>query len=184
MNWNKLWTEQASNADKINKTWFAQSQKKEHLNLVSNKIRKAFCWNRAKHKKKMSNVNGIKAIKHILIYSRSDEGTPKSNMRSAIQESNRVLTESKPEVQKMLICSKSRESTAESKGATRFSNTSVDVQQIIVTNARNGKYCKQTCETKPGIKATLCGRRLKVFSKSTEHELRRIPVSNPKTLSR
>ena len=182
MNWNKLWTEQGSNVDKINKTRFAQSQKKEHLNLVSNKIRKAFGWNRAKHKNKMSNVNGIKAINHILIYLRSDERTPKSNMRNAIQESNRILTESKPEVQKMLI-SKSRESTAESKGATRFSNTSVDVQQIIVTNARNGKYCKQTCETKPGIKATLCGRLLKVFSKSTEHELRRIPVSNPKTLS-
>ena len=29
-------------------------------------------------------------------------------------------------------------STAESKGETRFSDTSVDVQQIIVTNSRNG----------------------------------------------
>ena len=43
-------------------------------------------------------------------------------------ESNRILTESKPEVQKTLLCSKSIESTAESKGATRFSITSVDVQ--------------------------------------------------------
>ena len=34
----------------------------------------------------------------------------------------------KPEVQKILICSKPRESTAESSGTTRFSNTSVDVQ--------------------------------------------------------
>ena len=59
---------------------------------------------------------------------------------SADTESNRILTESKPEVQKMSVCSKSREITAESKGATRFSNTSVDVQQIIVTNARNGNY--------------------------------------------
>ena len=39
--------------------------------------------------------------------------------------------------QKTLSCSKSREGTAESSGATRFSNTSVDVQEIIVTNARN-----------------------------------------------
>ena len=69
---------------------------------------------------------------------------------SADTESNRILTESKPEVQKMSVCSKSREITAESKGATRFSNTSVDVQQIIVTNARNGK---QKCETKSGIKS-------------------------------
>ena len=52
----------------------------------------------------------------------------------------------------MLICSKSRESTAESKRATRF-NTSADVKQIIVTNVQNGKYCKQTCETKSGIKS-------------------------------
>ena len=51
---------------------------------------------------------------------------------SAETESNRILTESKPEVQKMSVCSKSRE--------TRFSNTSVDFQQIIVTNARNGNY--------------------------------------------
>ena len=53
----------------------------------------------------------------------------------------------------MLICSKSRESTAEFKRTTRFSNTSVDVQQIIVTNAQNGKFCEQTCETKLGIKS-------------------------------
>ena len=70
-----------------------------------------------------------------------------------VSESNRILTESKPEVQKVLICSKSRESAAESMRATRFSNTSVDVQQIIVTNARNGKYYKQACETKSGIKS-------------------------------
>ena len=76
---------------------------------------------------KLYQANGIKAINHILIYSRSDEGTPKSNTRNAIQESNRILTESKPEVQKMLICSKSRKSTVESKEATRFSNTSVDL---------------------------------------------------------
>ena len=54
-------------------------------------------------------------------------------------ESNIILTESKPEVPKMLICSKSREITAEYKQAIRFSNTSVKAQQILVTNARNGK---------------------------------------------
>ena len=55
-------------------------------------------------------------------------------------ESNRILTESKPEVQKMLIRSKSIESTAESNRAIRFNNTSVDAQEIINTNARNGKF--------------------------------------------
>ena len=38
-----------------------------------------------------------------------------------------------------MICSKSREGTAESSGARRFSNTSVAVKKIIVSNARNGK---------------------------------------------
>ena len=44
-----------------------------------------------------------------------------------LSESNAILTESKPEVQKTMICSKSREGTAESSGAIRFSNTSVEV---------------------------------------------------------
>ena len=47
---------------------------------------------------------------------------------ATMSESNTILTESKPKVQKILIFSKSREGTAESSGATRFSNTSVDVQ--------------------------------------------------------
>ena len=34
---------------------------------------------------------------------------------------------------------KFKKGTAESRGAARFSSDSVDVQQIIVTNARNGK---------------------------------------------
>ena len=41
--------------------------------------------------------------------------------------------ESKPEVQKKLICSESREGTGKSSGSTRFSNT-VYVQQNIVVN--------------------------------------------------
>ena len=45
-----------------------------------------------------------------------------------LSESNTILTESKPEVQKTLISSKSIEGTLESSGATRFSKTSVEVQ--------------------------------------------------------
>ena len=84
-------------------------------------------------------------MNHILIQSRSEEGNL-NRMReiqfrepsAALSESSTILTESKPEVPKTLSCSKSREGTVESSGATRFSNTSVDVQQIIVTNVRNG----------------------------------------------
>ena len=56
---------------------------------------------------------------------------------ATLSESNTTSAEAKPEVQKTLICSKSREGAAESSGATRLRNTSVDVQQTIVTNARN-----------------------------------------------
>ena len=65
-----------------------------------------------------------------------------------MSELNIILTESKPEVQKTLICSKSREGTAESSRATKFSNTSVEVQQIIVTNARNGKLLQAIMRNK------------------------------------
>ena len=74
-------------------------------------------------------------MNHIFIQSRS--GEENLNRMREIQfrkpsanteESNTILMESKPEVQKTLICSKSREGTAESGRATRFSNTSVDVQ--------------------------------------------------------
>ena len=99
-------------------------------------------------------------------------------------ESNTTLTKSKPEVQKTLICSKSREGTAESSAATRFSNTSVDPQYIIVTNARNGKLLQANMRNNMRHKkAILCGSLLKVFSKGTVHESRRIPVLNLKTLS-
>ena len=65
-------------------------------------------------------------MNHILIVSTSEEGTPKSNARNTIQgrllstlrESNTILTESN----ETLICSKSREDTAEFSGAARFSN--------------------------------------------------------------
>ena len=89
-----------------------------------------------------------------------------------------MLMESKPEVQKILICLKSREGSR----TTRFSNTSVDVQQIMITNARNGKLLQANMRNK--IKqAILCGSLLKGFSKGTVHESRKIPVSNLKTLS-
>ena len=45
-----------------------------------------------------------------------------------LSESNTILTESKMEVQKTLVCSKSREGTAEYSGARRFSNTFIEVQ--------------------------------------------------------
>ena len=93
--------------------------------------------------------------------------------------------ESKPEVKKILICSKSREGTAESSGATKFSNTSVDVQSIIVTNAQNRKLLQANVNSKiRHEKAILYGSLLKVVSKGTAHESQRIPVSNLKTLSR
>ena len=100
-----------------------------------------------------------------------------------LSESNTVLTESKLEVQKTLICSNSREGSAESSGATRFSNTFVDVQQIIVTNVQNGKLLQANVRNKiRHKKAILCRSLPKVFSKGTAHESRRIPVSNLKTL--
>ena len=97
-----------------------------------------------------------------------------------LSQSNTILTESKQEVQKTLICSKSREGTAESNGAKRFRNTSVAVQQIIVTNARNGKFLKANMRNKiRHEKAILCGSLLEIFSKSSADESRRFS----KTLS-
>ena len=58
---------------------------------------------------------------------------------SADTESNRILTESKPEVQKMSVCSKSRE--------TRFSNTSVAFNkwllQMLETEIIESRRVKQ-----------------------------------------
>ena len=83
-----------------------------------------------------------------------------------------------------MICSKSREGTAESSGATRFTNTTVGVQQIIVTNDRKGKLLQANARNKISHKkAVLCGSLLKVVSKGTAHESRTIPVPNLKTLS-
>ena len=101
-----------------------------------------------------------------------------------MSESNKTLKKSKPEVQKTLICSKAREGTAESSGGTRFSNTSVDFLYIIITNARNGKLLPANTRSRMRHKkAILCGSLLKVFSKGTANESRRIPVLNLKTLS-
>ena len=63
-------------------------------------------------KEHLNRMRGIQFRRHLL----------------TLSELNTILTESKPEVQKTLICSKSREGTAESSGATRFSNASVEVQ--------------------------------------------------------
>ena len=76
-------------------------------------------------------------MNHILILSRSEEGTRKSNainkynsgrLLLTMSELNTILTESKPEVKKTLIYSKSTEGTAEASGETRFSYTSAEVQ--------------------------------------------------------
>ena len=64
---------------------FTQSQKKKHLNRVSNTIQGAFCWNWANYSGNLCNANGIKTINYILILSKSEEGTPKSNARNIIQ---------------------------------------------------------------------------------------------------
>ena len=45
-------------------------------------------------------------------------------------------------------CSKNIKDKAEYSGATRFSNTSVDVLRIIVTNARNGKLLQANMRNK------------------------------------
>lgn len=82
----------------------------------------------------------LEVTNHIMIPLRSEKGAPKSSVRNAIHEafcwhseSNRILMESKPEVRKTLICSKLREGTAESSGATSTRNTSADAQQIVVS---------------------------------------------------
>ena len=104
-------------------------------------------WNWANHSRKLCNANGIKAMNHILILSRSEEGTyiecEKHNsgrLLLTISESNTIQTEPTPEVQKTLICSKSREDTAESSGATRLSSKS-----LLQMHEREN-YCKQTWE--------------------------------------
>ena len=97
-------------------------------------------------------------MNHILILSRSEKGTPKSNGRYnsgrlllTLSKSSTILTESKPEVQKILICSKSIEGTAESSGATRFSNTSVKSSKSLWQMHETGNCCKQTWEIKSDI---------------------------------
>ena len=50
---------------------------------MSNTIKGAFCWNWANHSRKL--CHGMKAMNHILILSRSEEGTLKSNSRNTIQ---------------------------------------------------------------------------------------------------
>ena len=102
LSWAEWWT--SSKCTQIKQKWFTQSQKKKDLNRVSNTILGAFCWNWANHSGKLCNANGIKATNHILILSRSEEGTLKSRPRNTIQGdlcwrwANTIITESKPEV--------------------------------------------------------------------------------------
>ena len=68
-----------------------------------------------------------------------------------LSESNTILTESKPEVQKTLICSKSREAklnpVEQQDSATLLLKSSKSLLQLHETE----NYCKQTWETKPDI---------------------------------
>ena len=72
-------------------------------------------------------------MNHILIHSTLEKETEceKHDARNLLlitSESNRILTESKLEVQKTLACSKSREGTPQYSEAARFSNNSIDFQ--------------------------------------------------------
>ena len=87
-----------------------------------------------------------------------------------LSESNTILTESKPEVKKTLICSKSKEGTAESSWSTRSARLLLTSIKSLLQMREMDNYCKQTWETKLEIKkAILCGSLLKVFSKATAH---------------
>ena len=59
-------------------------------------------------------------------------------------ESNTILTESKPEVQKTFICSKSREGTAESSEATRLATLLLKSCKSLLQMHEMENYCKQT----------------------------------------
>ena len=48
-------------------------------------IQKAYCRNQANHSQKSCSANGIKAMDHILIHSRSEKGSLKSSVRNIIQ---------------------------------------------------------------------------------------------------
>ena len=127
-------------------------------------------------------------MNHILILSRSEERTLKSNARNTIQgdikyNTNGIKEGSSKNIDLLKAKIDLLKGTAESSGATRFSNTSVDVHEIIVTNARNGKLLQANMRNKIRHKKAILCDTLKIFSKGTAHESRRIPVSNLKTLS-
>ena len=97
-------------------------------------------------------------MNHILILPRLEEGTLKSNGRYnsgrlllTLSKLNTILTGSKPEVQKTLICSKSIEGTAESSGVTSLSNTSVKSSKSLWQMHETENCCKQTWKTKSDI---------------------------------
>ena len=85
----------------------------------------------------------------ILILSRSEERTLKSNARNTIgrlllklSESNTILTMSKPEVQKTLICP--REGTAESSGVKDSAILLLKFSKSLLQMRETKNYCKQT----------------------------------------
>ena len=65
---------------------------------------------------------------------------PSSNNEQIIVK-NITLTESEPEAQKHWFDQNQKKVQLNPAGVTRFSNASVDAQQIFVTNLRNGTAC-------------------------------------------
>ena len=99
---------QAANVDKINKKMICSKPKEQTARSSEHKDLERVLLKPSKHRWELCNANGIKAMNHILIHSRPEEGIKS-------------------------IRSKLREGTAESSGATSTRNTSADAQQIVVS---------------------------------------------------
>ena len=132
---------------------------------------------------------------HILIDSRLEEGTPKSNAKNTkynsgsllltLSESNTIATNGiKTGSSKNIHLLKVKRKHSWIQGSNK-------IQQHLCWRSIN-HYCKclkqkiLQADVRNQIrhkKATLCGSVLKIFSKGTAHKTRRIPVSNLKALS-
>ena len=128
-------------------------------------------------------------MNHILINSRSLEGTSKSNTRNTIQGAfcwhwanqiqytNGIKTGNSKKHRFAQNQEKAQLNTVEQQdSATPLLTFSKSLLEM-----RETENCKQRWETKLGIKKLHCDNLLRVFSKNTAHESWRIPVSNLKT---
>ena len=97
----------------------------EILKSSEHTVQRTLCWNQANHSRILNTAGRIKARNHTLIQSSQKKEhlsqmretwvkEPSSNSEQIIVR-NRILTESKPEAQKTLIWSKSKEGTIESR---------------------------------------------------------------------